>query len=71
MFQENSHGDEANGENCSSNETCTPGGGSQSHLGVAPIRPVPSPAGSTGSRSDTPASNSGEKLTAHADGKSI
>ncbi|XP_076466263.1 uncharacterized protein LOC143297726 isoform X2 [Babylonia areolata] len=55
--QENSHGEELKGETCGSEGP--PSGGVQSHLGVAGVRPVPSPAGSTGSRSDTPASNSG------------
>ena len=59
MFQENSHGEEANGENFHGETSAL--GGSQSHLGVTASRPAPSPAGSTGSRSDTPASNSGEK----------
>lgn len=56
-LQENSHGEEANGENSHGESQ----GGSQSHLGVAGLRPAPSPAGSTGSRSDTPASNSGKR----------
>ena len=58
-FQENSQVEEGKVEN-SGSEISTAGGGSQSHLGVAGLRPVPSPAGSTGSRSDTPASNSGK-----------
>ncbi|XP_070191223.1 AT-rich interactive domain-containing protein 1A-like isoform X2 [Littorina saxatilis] len=56
--RENSHGEEANGENSHGESQ----GGSQSHLGVAGLRPAPSPAGSTGSRSDTPASNSGNQV---------
>ncbi|KAL8579570.1 hypothetical protein ACOMHN_025523 [Nucella lapillus] len=55
--KENSVGEDVKGDSCGGDTN--PSGGPQSMLGVAGLRLVPSPAGSTGSRSDTPASNSG------------